>query len=151
MAKVETQEDFLLRTRLYKTERENLEARLNELKKQRNILTKAIIKISKRIAALCEENKRLNKKRSNDIAHMVAIRKDKAAHTWFTVGVQEGENLRSCGFEYYQTKKECQPELEWFRYTYPERRFKITLVIRDAENNSERRNKDEKNKVSGTN
>lgn len=150
MVKVETQEEFLMRTRLYKSERENLDARLNELKKQRNVLTKEIAKISKQIAALCKENKRLNKERSNGIAHMVAIRKDKAAHTWFTVGVQEGENLRSCGFKYYQTKKECQPELEWFRYTYPERRFKITLVIRDAVNDSERRNKNGRNKVSGT-
>ena len=141
MAKVETQEEFLLRTRLYKSERENLDARLNELKKQRNVLTKEIAKISKRIAVLCKENKRLNKERSNGIAHMAAIRKDKAAHTWFTVGVQEGENLRSCGFEYYQTKKECQPELEWFRYTYPERHFKITLVIRDAVNTSRKETK----------
>jgi len=71
------------------------------------------------------------------IAHRVAIRKDKAAHTWFAVGVQEGENLRTCGFEYYQTKEECLPELEWFRYTYPERRFKIALVIRDDINEKE--------------
>ena len=31
MAKVETQEEFLLRTRLYKSERENLDARLSQL------------------------------------------------------------------------------------------------------------------------
>lgn len=137
MAKVETQEEFLLRTKLYKSNREILDARLNELKKQRNVLTKEIVKISKQIEVLCKENKRLNKEYSDGIAHKAAIRKDKAAHTWFAIGVQEGGNLRSCGFEYYQTKEECQPELEWFRYTYPERRFKIALVIRDAVNEKE--------------
>ena len=141
MAKIETQEEFLLRTKLYKSEREILDARVKELKKQRNVLTKEIAKISKQIAALCKENKRLNKERSDGIAHRAAIRKDKAAHTWFAVGVQEGENLRSCGFEYYQSKEECQPELEWFRYTYPERRFKIALVIRDDINEKEVSNK----------
>lgn len=137
MAKIETQEEFLLRTKLYKSEREILDARLSELKKQRNVLTKEMAKISKQIAALCKKNKQLNKEYSDGIAHRAAIRKDKAAHTWFAVGVQEGENLRSCGFEYYQTKEECQPELEWFRYTYPERRFKIALVIRDDINEKE--------------
>ncbi len=134
---IENDRDFLERNRTHKVKVEALQKRLKELYEMRKPLDKEIKKLQKEIIALNREKNRLNKERSEAIKRISSYSKDKAAHTWFAVGVQEGENLRSCGFEYYQTKEECQLELEWFRYTYPERRFKIALVIRDDINEKE--------------